>query len=338
MQYIDMAIDKKFDNDFNHNRLNHSVQVANIISMMNLVLESKYGFNFDLKGIGEIAGLLHDIGHTAGGHEGEYKSCELTLEYSKGKLFFDGNANNFVKLEKMGLFEIIEDSELKDFIIASLVKHPNKIYKTQGYVLESVERVLKIEKTYLESKGLKSNKLTKSLQCQVMDIADEISYLASDISDARNVLSYSELRKIFKSNLPKDISKKLCNSVHNKSKFNTVLFELQQSFCQNVDICDGEIVMKDKSLESIRKMIMKMNLNNIVKSEKVLSARKIKSEKIEKLFRFYFENIIASKIPSTFYRKKFLNAKTELERVEVVRDFLGNLTDKGLNKLYKKYI
>ena len=166
---------------FFRNRLTHSLEVSQIArfiaSQIGLILkEGAYNSSTDLYVI-EAAALAHDIGHPAFGHCGE-----RVLDKLSDCNRFEGNAQNYRvlrTLEKklpsctglnltyrtlLGINKYIvneeQDKGLEKFM-----------YKDDYDVLASIR----------EEAGLKE---VRTLDVQIIDIADEIAYAVHDLEDA----------------------------------------------------------------------------------------------------------------------------------------------------------
>lgn len=191
-----------FETDFFRNRLTHSIEVAQIAKGIAEKLNDSDRYfkenpiNTDLV---ETAALAHDLGHPPFGHNGE-KALDDMMKCYGG---FEGNAQTLrilSKLEKkftMGLDYI----PLKDGIdqrcglnlsfrtLASILKYDNEIpmhrKKTEdpekGYYYTEKQIVEDIKKSVLREK---STKKFKSVECRIMDIADDIAYSTYDLEDA----------------------------------------------------------------------------------------------------------------------------------------------------------
>ena len=187
------------ESDFFRNRLTHSLEVSQIAKSIACKLKAQ---NPDLPVIPEvceIAGLVHDIGHPPFGHNGEAALDECMRE--KGG--FEGNAQTIrilTRLEKKEKPDSIIDSSGKDCrvglnltarVIASALKYDNKIAVVRepdselqkGYYESESEIVDKIKSCLVENPNELSKKF-KTIECSIMDIADDIAYSTYDVEDA----------------------------------------------------------------------------------------------------------------------------------------------------------
>jgi len=334
---ISLAVDYMHANDSAQTRASHSVEVANTVEIMNLIISQKVGFNIDRLGVGRIVGLLHDIGHTAFGHEGERILRKLSKEYSKGKVEFEGNANNYITIQKNGLLSTAS-KEVRHSVLASLAKHEKELYDEQESIKDILKKECRKDKEYINSNSnFKIKYLDQTIQCQVMDRADENCYIISDIVDGVNVLTEEEFAVIFRKELPLEVAEDLCNSLFaGKNAFRKKMQKYHNLFCTNFTMNrKGLIVPECAEIEKIRQSMARINMRYILNSPSVKTLRDKAGVKIEKVFRFYFENENTDLIPSGFYKKEFKKAKGE-ERIRVIRNMLGSITNKGLVKELKK--
>ncbi|HLO44265.1 MAG TPA: dNTP triphosphohydrolase [Leadbetterella sp.] len=191
------------ESDFFRNRLTHSLEVAQIARTIATKLNRTYpDLNIDLDLV-EFAGLAHDLGHPPFGHQGE----EILAECMKGHGGFEGNAQTLRVLSKLekkfhdgdldrGGFKE-ENNEIVDRryglnlsfrSLASILKYDTEIpLETEGKVIkgyysEEKDLVSKIKKSVLGGKNNSSE--FKTIECQIMDIADDIAYSTYDLEDA----------------------------------------------------------------------------------------------------------------------------------------------------------
>jgi len=332
---INMAVDFKLKEDYVHNRFIHSMQVANIIKIMTAYLSEKLGFEIDPRGIFKYAGVFHDIGHTSFGHQGEE---ELNRFLRAKGISYDGNANNYVALKKSLVLSVFEKED-REYILASLAKHFEDLYPEQESEKKIILENIVKDEIFLKDNGIEAY-LTQTLACMVMDIADEIAYLITDLMDAMNVVSIDEMKKGIQKFCSVDVQNNLIPALEKgKSEFRAALNSYTLIFATNFDLVNGKIVYEDKEIEDIRTAFRKINVNLVLKSNKVIKLQK-KNKKIFKVvFDFFIENEYQLKdIPSSYYKAKLEVCNDETKRLMLVRDMLGALTDKGLIKIYRKII
>lgn len=195
-----------YESDFFRNRLTHSLEVAQIAKSIAIRLNATSSL-FRRKTmkiepeIAEFAGLAHDLGHPPFGHNGEEALDECMRDYGG----FEGNAQSLRIVSRLEKKDYREGSEPfgKDGIdlrcglnltyrsLAALLKYDKAIpvrYEDRhgigvrkGYYAEDERLVQDIKKNVLGAadEGTKF----KTVECSIMDIADDIAYSTYDLED-----------------------------------------------------------------------------------------------------------------------------------------------------------
>lgn len=200
------------ESDFFRNRLTHSLEVAQITKSIgqnlnqntSLLKDNKLSLNEDIL---EIAGLAHDLGHPPFGHNGE-KALDHCMKQYGG---FEGNAQTIrilTKLEKKVKDELDQVSlphgitengtdlrkglNLTYRTIASVFKYDNLIQKERSENDSVIKGYYYFDEPFIKS--LKKNiigddnyKKFKTIECYIMDIADDIAYSTYDLEDSFKV-------------------------------------------------------------------------------------------------------------------------------------------------------
>lgn len=232
------------ESDFFRNRLTHSLEVAQIAKGIAIKLNGEYSFlkrspiDYDLV---EIAALAHDLGHPPFGHNGE----EALDNCMKGYGGFEGNAQTLrilASLEKRELSEGIEghhafigvDHKGREFrnglnltfrTLAAVLKYDREIplQRTKnskivkGYYYSEASLVRKVKRHVLNGKRVRGK--FKTIECSIMDIADDIAYSTYDLEDAFKggfiePLSFLKVATIEEySDLVDQVSKKVSKSI-----------------------------------------------------------------------------------------------------------------------------
>lgn len=193
------------ESDFFRNRLTHSLEVAQLakdiaIKINNLEEIKSLKWEID-PDICEIAGLVHDMGHPPFGHNGEHALDDCMKKCSG----FEGNAQTIRILTKLEKKERIQNDIIIDLdgndkriglnltarVIASALKYDHCIkyerkdteglekgfYKSESKLINSIKEKI-VGKNYINIENF------KTVECQIMDIADDISYSTYDLEDA----------------------------------------------------------------------------------------------------------------------------------------------------------
>ena len=233
------------ESDFFRNRLTHSLEVAQIAKSIAIRINNRFkaprgypkvAINTDLV---EIAGLAHDLGHPPFGHQGE-AALDYCMRDCGG---FEGNAQTLRILAKLEKKIVNPESPLgfhnqKDIrlglnltfrSLASIIKYDNEIPKTlaerldyaakyqnnkiapvKGFYYTESDIVKEIKTQILNSKD---NKL-KTIECQIMDVADDIAYSTYDLEDGLKAEFYNIFDLIFTDEeIVKNISDKVSQAL-----------------------------------------------------------------------------------------------------------------------------
>lgn len=197
------------ESDFFRNRLTHSLEVAQIAKgiaqQINTTDERFAGANAIDLDLVEFAALAHDLGHPPFGHNGE-RALDDCMKQHGG---FEGNAQTLrivSRVEKKVYQEaaagngdpcpIAEDgSDLRLGLnltyraLAAVLKYDATIPLVRnkeerlckGYYASEQELVDRV-KTHVGTPG--DGTPFKTIECQIMDIADDIAYSTYDLEDA----------------------------------------------------------------------------------------------------------------------------------------------------------
>ncbi len=174
------------EGDIVHNRLTHTLKVAQISRRLSeqLIRDSDNGRNAELKDCGgiepeasEASAFAHDLGHPPFGHIGEQQlnRC-LKGDVQEG---YEGNAQSLRIVSKLSVRVSNEDGlNLTRRTLDGLMKYPwlyRKDKKKWGAYTE--------EKEIFEWVREGKSDDTRSLEAEVMDWADDITYAVHDVDD-----------------------------------------------------------------------------------------------------------------------------------------------------------
>lgn len=157
-------------NKFNRNRLTHSLEVVQIARSIAHDLGLKHTI------VAETAALAHDIGNPPFGHYGEI----ILNELSAGCGGYEGNAQ---------AFRILRTLEKKHHAYTGLNLNIRTLMGITKYFYTKQQNDKKFlydsDYTFLKEHLDKHDiTVTKSIDAQIMDLADEIAYAAHDLEDA----------------------------------------------------------------------------------------------------------------------------------------------------------
>jgi dGTPase len=239
------------ESDFFRNRLTHSLEVAQIAKSIAIRLNYNYsssgkkrkdattkhkelGISIDLV---DFSGLAHDLGHPPFGHQGEEALDQCMLNDGG----FEGNAQTLrilTRIEKKFRtehygFELGIDKRiglnLCQRSLASVLKYDRPIPETKGerealtkkegktkitpvkgyYACDS-DIIDGIKKSVSSNQNLKKHKF-KTLECYIMDIADDIAYSTYDLEDGFKAGFISPLDLLYPT---PDLLKSVCDKVN----------------------------------------------------------------------------------------------------------------------------
>ncbi|MBN1507211.1 MAG: dNTP triphosphohydrolase [Sedimentisphaerales bacterium] len=196
------------ESDFFRNRLTHSLEVAQIAKSIAIKLNhdlTEAGEDLRIEpDIAEFAGLAHDLGHPPFGHFGEETLDRLMARFGG----FEGNAQTLrliVRIEKRrpieGTAYGIDRNGIDRRIglnltarsIASILKYDRRIplrrankssarRPIKGYYASEKDVVDRVKAKVCG--GKKHSGRFKTVECQIMDIADDIAYSTYDLEDS----------------------------------------------------------------------------------------------------------------------------------------------------------
>lgn len=221
------------ESDFFRNRLTHCLEVAQISKSLALKIKNEYPYSVVEPDVCEIAGLMHDLGHPPFGHNGEHALDQCMIHFGG----FEGNAQTLRIICRLEKKEINEENgeplcvtcEGKDIrtglnltarTIASAIKYDKVIPISREKKRSLVKGYYRSEKSMLdkikEELGCKGAKNFKTIECSIMDLADDIAYSTYDMEDAfkAGFLTPLEMMAVEKSVLNKIIVKLEKDGIH----------------------------------------------------------------------------------------------------------------------------
>lgn len=163
---------------FSRNRLTHSFEVAqisrSIAEQINEKLKADLIYTISDIYVLEAASLAHDIGNPPFGHHGEKVLNDL-MQYEGG---FEGNAQGLRVLRRLEKkYPTNKGLNLTNRTLASIVK-----YNVKSSFGVNKKCIYDEDFNYFERNGI--SKRMRTLDVQIIDLADEIAYCAHDLEDA----------------------------------------------------------------------------------------------------------------------------------------------------------
>lgn len=174
---------------FYRNRLTHSLEVSQIATSIARSLAISCNriqkmYTDDIYLI-EAAALAHDIGHPAFGHKGEQVLNELA---KKNGLHFEGNAQNF---------RVLRYLEKKEPGHKGLNLTPRTLLAINKYIIDEKKGTNKFmyssDYNYLMTirKKIHGMGSRRTLDVQIIEIADDIAYAVHDLEDGLSLRNFS---------------------------------------------------------------------------------------------------------------------------------------------------
>lgn len=200
------------DSDFFRNRLTHSLEVAQIAQGIAAKLNAEdipnhFPGSTINEDIVQFAGLAHDLGHPPFGHNGEYALDEEMRDHGG----FEGNAQTLRILStiEQKLVETTPNHYSNEFgldltlrSLASVLKYSQEIPLRRsnsnifkGYYFTDRKLVDQIKNAV--APGLEESTAFKTIECSIMDIADDIAYSTYDLDDTLHAGILSPMRLVF---------------------------------------------------------------------------------------------------------------------------------------------
>jgi len=308
------------EGDHYRTRLTHTIEVAQISRSLARALR----LNEDLT---EAIALAHDLGHTPFGHSGE----ETLNEIMKSQGGFEHNR------QSLRVVDLLEE------------RYPD--FPGLNLTYEVREGIIKHETVYDKPVPAEFNpKHCPTLECQVVNLADEIAYTSHDIDDGLRslVLSEEELNQVelWKATI-QEIEKKYNNLPPYQKISQTVRMIINQEATdaiqvttdrlnkyqiKNVDEVQafGENLLsfspKLKKLNSQLKMFLFDKMYHHYRMVRMADkAKRI----INRLFEVYQDN--PDQLP-THTREKL----KEYDKMQVICDYIAGMTDRFALQEYKK--
>lgn len=189
------------ESDFFRNRLTHSLEVSQIAEGIADGLNHSYQTELGDQKINSrlcaAAGLVHDIGHPPFGHNGE-RALDKKMKRFGG---FEGNAQTLrilCRLEKKATYNEPLDGDSRAGMnlcfrtLAAVLKYDAEIEMKRsddgkikkGYYASEAKIVEEIKSKVLGGKTLPAGESFKTVECAIMDIADDIAYSVYDLEDS----------------------------------------------------------------------------------------------------------------------------------------------------------
>ena len=358
------------ESDYYRTRLTHSIEVAQIgRSITNYVTQKHPEFFNDSyfidEDLVESACLSHDLGHPPFGHAGERTLNRLMNQYGG----FEGNAQTLRLLtdtfytignKRRGMkpTRAFVDAILKYKSIHSQFKNPQNhfIYDYQKKFIDFVFGGKEIPAEFTDPDKLNN---FKSVECQIMDWADDSAYAVNDLVDSISggFINISKLQKWKSENLENlselqietlgEIEKWIRDETY-KSKFGSEI----GTFIHACKIVERKTFMDDltnrykSSLEVEKNSINKIRMYKKIAVDLVFRSPQLHqmefkgNNMIKKMFEVFSDNYIDEvtgiKLLPNFTNNLIKEEKDKTQRARLVCDYLAGMTDAFALTNYKR--
>lgn len=363
-------------NDFTRTRLTHSLEAAQIgtgicsfVSKTNPELGQYLGLDEHLI---ESICLAHDIGHPPYGHGGE-KALHIKMKDYGG---FEGNGQTFRILTKLESYSENCGMNLSRRALLGVLKYPNfmsilsqthspeqllpppkALFDCDREVFDWVLEPLSLEdKSLFMTFDMTSNAhyktIHKSIDCSIMELADDIAYAIHDLEDAivigliHREQFNQEVSALVKQSTPCWLSNKIDdiearlfsgvdfqrkNTIGSLVNFFITSISLEQKHLFKEPLLDYVARIPPETMEMLN-LFKHFVLKNVIKKPE-LQLIEFKGQKIiSSLFDAFFSEP-ERLLPSTT-RQRWLNEQGSMQ-VRVISDYIAGMTDDYANKVYR---
>ncbi len=356
--------------DYYRTRLTHSIEVAQIARSICSFLKSnntdlfsdEYFIDQDLV---ESASLAHDLGHPPFGHAGERTLNKLMVPYGG----FEGNAQTLrlitetfytIDKDKRGLnpTRAFVDSILKYKSLYGQLNNPENhfIYDTQKPYLDFVFNNRLEEQNISPGKSLNS---LKSIECQIMDWADDTAYAINDLVDSisgefitihkllnwkeENQNNLTELQLVSLNNIISWIKKGNYKAKFGAEIGNFILatkIEEQDSFMNSfTNRYKYKLIIKPDYIEIV-KLYKKLSVDMVFNTAEIHQVEFKGDRMLKSTFEILEDNYI-KKLSNNILLPQFTDhlirkEKDMQNRARLVCDYISGMTDSFAMRTYKR--
>jgi dGTPase len=354
--------------DFYRTRLTHSIEVAQIGRSICHYLSAKRKDFFDEEyfidpELVEAICLTHDLGHPPFGHAGERVLHRMMKKFGG----FEGNAQT-LRLVTENLYRDDDrhrgmnptraflDGILKYKSAFTQFKNPENhfVYDEQKKYIQFVFD----KKNYLKEFS-SPNALNKfqSIECQIMDWADDTAYAINDLVDSisggfiniAKLSSFQQEKRLtdFQNNVVEEIIGWIRKGNY-KPKFGAQIGE----FIFAADIKERKTFMDkktnrykyelviDKDVFEKVQLYKKISVDLVFRSAQLHQIEFKGNSMIEKVFKLFEENYISSiknfKLLPDFNDKLVRSEKNKILRARIVCDYISGATDSYAMRTYRR--
>ncbi|WP_026461219.1 dGTP triphosphohydrolase [Adhaeribacter aquaticus] len=332
---------------FYRNRLTHSFEVAQFAKTISKRLKLKDNLTV------QTCSLAHDIGNPPFGHAGEVFLSQVCEEYP-----YEGNAQTFRILNRIE--ERHHDFNGLNLTIRSMLGVV-KYFKPESEVTidKNGNSKSEINKKFLYNKDyelvkswLEKFKIShKTIDCEIMDLSDEITYAIHDLEDALKLKYFTVEELLYEFSIRKeyeDVVVELSEfnvharsfaeraHVHKSSEEYSMLYRkeltslLANAFVRDIDLVEGKLGYKNLGL--LVSGLKKLTFEAIKRQSDIIEYEQLGKHVLTKLYEVYTDkeynkNMVL--LPANYRIPQNWNRK--------VQDYIGGMMDIYAIQQYEKY-
>lgn len=355
--------------DFYRTRLTHSIEVSQIgrsivnhLNRFSRQLGDRFFIDQDLV---ESICLAHDIGHPSFGHAGEQVLNEMMLP-SGG---FEGNAQNLRILvdlfyrdksnwSGMNPTRAFLDGMLKykTFFSDSEKKKNHFIYDFQSDILEFVSPEVSFYSLFATEKELNS---FKSIECRIMDWADDIAYSIHDLDDGiragfitvKKIRNWLDSKEKEYTGQDKEFVESLCDAIIDDSFSSflarligqfihaTILVERDNPLCAKTNRYRYDIDIEEESVR-LCTLLKMLAVGLVFRTPQVHQLEYKGGEILRKLFTVLESEYVAKESPSyqllPAHYHQAMRSLDQHGRRRMLCDYISGMTDGFVVRTYKR--
>lgn len=362
--------------DFHRTRLTHSMEVAQISRGIVVYLNENSpifqdDFLIDVSLL-EAASLAHDLGHPPFGHMGEEALHDIMKNFGG----FEGNAQTFRLLTRL-VGEKEYGLNLTRGLLLTVMKYPiiledalniqeakppkanafdcdEEVFRWVLEGLSSKDQAFLTMQTKGDNQSIKT--VNKSLECSILELADDIAYATHDLEDAVTLgyISIEKLVGLFRSWYERE----------DYPELNEAILDLERAVIREEDwslslqklisrvistlIFGIEVVEQPVSLDSPRiryTVNLKTDLRALLdRLTHVIRKEVLESQEIQTLayrgkrvIKELFEAFYAEpKLLPLSERQEFLSVPNMRQQMRVICDYVASMTDLHAERLYQQ--
>lgn len=368
--------------DFHRTRLTHSMEVAQIARGIAIHLNSNSPFFTENRALDgsllEAAALAHDLGHPPFGHRGEEALHICMKEYGG----FEGNAQTFRVLTRLegeqdayglNLTRALLMSVMKYPVFLDMVMNPGQdepalelppkasVFRCDQEAFEwTLSSLTEAERKFLmeteEVPGQHRRTLHQTLECSIIELADDIAYGTHDAEDAIHLgmIRLSRLKSLLRpfyntgiypelQEASRELDKLDPEDTQLKYHLKKVFAKLISTFITHVQVVENQFPASTPRLqfhvslpEDLRKLLD--CLKQLV-SDKVIHSQRVQTIawKGKHIIHCLFQAFMSEERLLTEHDRMLLKqSATDAERARVVCDYIAGMTDSFAMRMYER--